>query len=94
MTTNASTWNSRATSPSGSTRASEGRYDGSGYGQFKEDVGEAVVQLLAPIQDRYRELRSDDAELQRLLAKGADKAREASAPTLQAMYQRMGFVRP
>jgi tryptophanyl-tRNA synthetase len=72
----------------------EGRYDGAGYGQFKEDVGEAVVQLLEPIQERYRELRSDDAELQRLLAVGADKAREASTPTLAAMYERMGFVRP
>ena len=72
----------------------ESRYDGAGYGQFKEDVGEAVVQLLAPIQERYRELRSDDAELQRLLAIGADKAREASGTTLETMYERMGFVRP
>jgi tryptophanyl-tRNA synthetase len=72
----------------------ENRYDGAGYGQFKEDVGEAVVQLFAPIQERYRQLRSDDAELQRLLAVGAEKARDASAPTLSAMYERMGFVRP
>jgi tryptophanyl-tRNA synthetase len=72
----------------------ESRYDGAGYGQFKEDVGEAVVRLLAPIQERYRELRSDDAELQRLLAIGADKAREASGTTLETMYERMGFVRP
>jgi tryptophanyl-tRNA synthetase len=71
----------------------ESRYDGAGYGQFKEDVGEAVVQLLSPIQERYRELRADDAELQRLLAIGADKAREASAQTLESMYERMGFVR-
>jgi tryptophanyl-tRNA synthetase len=72
----------------------ESRYDGAGYGQFKEDVGEAVVALVAPIQERFRELRSDDAELQRLLRIGADKAREASTPTLSAMYERMGFVRP
>jgi tryptophanyl-tRNA synthetase len=72
----------------------ESRYDGAGYGRFKEDVGEAVVQLLVPIQERYRELRADDAELQRLLRIGADKASEASAPTLEAMYERMGFVRP
>jgi tryptophanyl-tRNA synthetase len=72
----------------------ESRYDGAGYGQFKEDVAEAVVELLAPIQARYRNLRSDDAELQRMLGIGADKAREASAPTLEAMYERMGFVRP
>jgi tryptophanyl-tRNA synthetase len=72
----------------------ESRYDGAGYGQFKEDVGEAVVALVAPIQERYRELRADDAELQRLLRLGADKAREAAAPTLRAMYERMGFVEP
>jgi tryptophanyl-tRNA synthetase len=73
--------------------AIESRYDGSGYGQFKSDVAEAVVALIAPIQGRYAELRADDTELQRMLAKGADKAREASAPTLEAMYDRMGFVR-
>jgi tryptophanyl-tRNA synthetase len=72
----------------------EARYDGAGYGQFKADVAEAVVALVEPIQARYRELRADDAELQRLLGIGADKAREASAPTLAAMYERMGFVRP
>jgi tryptophanyl-tRNA synthetase len=72
----------------------ESRYDGQGYGQFKEDVGEAVVELFAPIQQRYDELRADEAELRRMLARGAEKAREASAPTLEAMYERMGFVRP
>jgi tryptophanyl-tRNA synthetase len=72
----------------------EGRYDGSGYGQFKEDVAEAVVGLLGPIQQRYSELRADETELRAMLARGADKAREASAPTLEQMYERMGFVRP
>jgi tryptophanyl-tRNA synthetase len=72
----------------------EARYDGSGYGQFKEDVADAVVELFAPIQRRYDELRSDEAELRSLLARGAEKAREASAPTLEQMYERMGFVRP
>jgi tryptophanyl-tRNA synthetase len=73
--------------------AIQARYDGSGYGQFKEDVGEAVVTLFAPIQERYRELRADEEELRRLLAVGAEKAREASASTLDAMYDRMGFVK-
>jgi tryptophanyl-tRNA synthetase len=72
----------------------ESRYDGQGYGRFKEDVGEAVVELLDPIQRRYEELRADEGELRRMLARGAEKAREASAPTLEAMYERMGFVRP
>jgi tryptophanyl-tRNA synthetase len=71
----------------------ERRFDGSGYGEFKEAVGEAVVELLAPIQERYRALRGDERELQRLLAVGAEKARRASEPTLEAMYERMGFVK-
>jgi tryptophanyl-tRNA synthetase len=77
-----------------SFEAIESRYDGAGYGQFKQDVGEAVVALLDPIRLRYEELRADEGELRRLLAQGADKAREASAPTLEQMYERMGFVRP
>jgi tryptophanyl-tRNA synthetase len=74
--------------------AIEAAYDGGGYGAFKEAVAEAVVTLLDPIRQRYEELRGDPAELERLLALGAEKAREASAPTLQAMYERMGFARP
>jgi tryptophanyl-tRNA synthetase len=73
--------------------AIEARYDGAGYGPFKGDVAEAVVELLEPVQKRYEDLRSDSRELERLLAVGAEKAREASAPTLTAMFDRMGFVR-
>jgi tryptophanyl-tRNA synthetase len=72
----------------------EARYDGSGYGQFKQDVADAIVAVLEPIQSRYRTLRDDPAELMRLLALGADKARAVSAPTLETMYERMGFTRP
>jgi tryptophanyl-tRNA synthetase len=74
--------------------AIEARYSNGGYGQFKSDVAEAVITLLEPIQAQYTELRSDPGELSRLLAIGAAKAREASAPTLRAMYERMGFVLP
>jgi tryptophanyl-tRNA synthetase len=69
-------------------------YDGAGYGDFKGDVGDAVAELLTPVRERYLELRADEGELRRLLALGADRARAASAPTLAAMYERMGFVRP
>jgi tryptophanyl-tRNA synthetase len=72
----------------------EARYDGGGYGEFKSDVAEAVVALLDPIRMSYQELRSDAVELERLLAHGAAKARETAAPTLEQMYERMGFVRP
>jgi tryptophanyl-tRNA synthetase len=71
----------------------QARYEGQGYGTFKTEVADAVIELLAPVQQRFRELRSDPGELQRLLALGADKAREASAPTLETMYERMGFAR-
>jgi tryptophanyl-tRNA synthetase len=71
----------------------EARYAGQGYGQLKADVGEAVVELLAPFQARYRELRADDAELRRMPALGAAKAAAAAAPTLKTMYERMGFFR-
>jgi tryptophanyl-tRNA synthetase len=74
--------------------ALEARYDGGGYGHFKNEVAEAVVELLNPIRTRYEELRADAAELERLLAQGADKARAVSAPTLERMYERMGFVSP
>jgi tryptophanyl-tRNA synthetase len=74
--------------------AIEARYDGRGYGPFKADVAEAVVALLDPIRRRYEAIRADEPELRRLLAQGAEKARAASAPTLAAMYERMGFARP
>jgi tryptophanyl-tRNA synthetase len=72
----------------------ESRYDGSGYGRFKDDVAKAVIELFAPIQRRYDELRADEVELRALLARGAEKARAESQPTLEQMYERMSFVRP
>jgi tryptophanyl-tRNA synthetase len=71
----------------------ESRYDGQGYGQFKADVAEAVVSLLEPVRLRYDELIADPGELERLLRLGAEKARTASAPTLESMYERMGFAK-
>ncbi|HET7130028.1 MAG TPA: tryptophan--tRNA ligase [Gaiellaceae bacterium] len=71
----------------------EGDYDGKGYGDLKTDVGEAVVELFRPMQERFNELRTDEPELRRLLQIGAGKARDTAAPTLEQMYERMGFVR-
>jgi tryptophanyl-tRNA synthetase len=72
----------------------EAHYGDSGYGQFKQDVGDAVVALLAPVQERYAELRADETALLQLLRLGAEKARLASSPTLERMYETMGFVQP
>jgi len=74
--------------------ALEQRFNGSGYGDLKEAVGEAVVALLGPIRERFESLRADERELQRLLAVGAEKARRASEPTLDQMYDHMGFAKP
>jgi tryptophanyl-tRNA synthetase len=73
--------------------ALEQRFQGSGYGDLKEAVGESVVDLLTPIRERFEALRADERELQRLLAVGAEKARRTSEPTLEVIYDRMGFVR-
>jgi tryptophanyl-tRNA synthetase len=70
----------------------EQRFDGEGYGPFKEAVAEAVAELVAPIQQRYADVLADQGELDRLLQVGAGKASEASRPTLEAMFDRMGFV--
>jgi tryptophanyl-tRNA synthetase len=74
--------------------AIESRYDGEGYGTFKQEVGDAVVALFEPVQERYQELRADEGELTRLLELGAGKARDVSTLTLEAMYERMGFAKP
>jgi tryptophanyl-tRNA synthetase len=74
--------------------AIENRYRDAGYGSFKSDVADAVIELLTPIRNRYRELRADGGELERMLAAGAARARETSEPTLRAMYEQMGFARP
>jgi tryptophanyl-tRNA synthetase len=72
----------------------EARYDGSGYGKFKEDVAEAVVALLDPIRLRYGELRGNPTELRAVLADGAAKAGSISNETLKVAYDRVGLVAP
>ncbi len=72
----------------------EARYDGTGYGKFKEDVAEAVVTLLDPIRLRYGELRANQAVLRAILAEGAAKAELIAAETLEVAYERVGFVAP
>ncbi|HYG95853.1 MAG TPA: tryptophan--tRNA ligase, partial [Solirubrobacterales bacterium] len=69
----------------------EKEFEGSGYGDFKKAVAEAVVEYLSPVQERYRELRADEAELERILGLGAEKARAVAAPVLADVRERMGF---
>ena len=71
----------------------EAEYDGRGYGDLKKDLAEAVVERVAPIRERTLELMEDPAELDRLLAIGADKASERAERTLATVYERVGFLR-
>lgn len=64
------------------------------YGPLKADAGEAVVEILAPIQHCYHELMGDKAELSRLLRTGAEKARSVASATLERTYSNIGMLSP
>jgi tryptophanyl-tRNA synthetase len=70
------------------------RYEGKGYGDFKRDVADAVLAYMEPIQARYAELSADPGEVKRLLALGAERARELAVPTLELVRERVGFLQP
>jgi tryptophanyl-tRNA synthetase len=70
----------------------EQRYAGAGYGAFKKDLGEVVVDTLAPIRERTEKMLADDAELDRLLADGAARAREVASKTMASVRERVGFL--
>ncbi|KUI09041.1 tryptophan--tRNA ligase [Mycolicibacterium acapulense] len=69
-------------------------YAGRGYGDLKADTAEAVVEFVTPIKARVDELLADPAELESILAAGAERARDVSATTLRRVYDRLGFLRP
>ena len=74
----------------------EREFDSSGYGAFKQAVADAVVEYLAPVRERYRELRGDEDALERTLAEGAEQARAIASETLRDVRRAMGVgpVRP
>jgi tryptophanyl-tRNA synthetase len=72
--------------------AVEREFAGQGYGAFKQAVGEATAQLLAPVRERYRELRADEAGIERALAQGAERAREIAVPVMADVRSVMGVA--
>ena len=70
----------------------ETEFAGKGYGDLKGAVADAVVALTEPMQARTKELLSDNVELDRLLALGAEKASEIAEQTLADVYQKLGFI--
>jgi tryptophanyl-tRNA synthetase len=75
-----------------STDALERQYSGSGYGTFKKDLAEVVVGALAPIRERTEKLLANEAELDRILADGAARARKVASATMALVRERVGFL--
>lgn len=75
-------------------RELEDAYTGKGYGDLKKDLAEVVVDFITPIQERVRSYVDDPAELDKVLARGAERAREVGARTLATVYERVGFLPP
>jgi len=69
-------------------------YAGKGYGDFKKDLVEVVLDFVRPFQERARAYLDDPAQLDKLLAMGAEKARPVAAATLALVYDRIGFLPP
>ena len=67
-------------------------YDGKGYGDLKKDVAAVVIDMATPYRDRTLELLADPTELDRILAEGAERARDVASATLARVYDRVGFL--
>ena len=67
-------------------------YQGRGYGDFKNDVAEAVVECIRPIRTEYDKLIADKAYLMDICTKGAENAQRISQRTLKKVYKKVGFV--
>jgi len=68
----------------------EREFDGGGYGRFKQAVADELVGYLAPVRERYQELRPDEHRLDSVLAEGAERARAIASGTLAEVRARMG----
>lgn len=68
------------------------RYEGLGYGAFKDDLAEVVIAGLTPIQEKYKELISDKEYLEKVYKEGAQKASYKAEKTLRKVYKKVGFI--
>jgi tryptophanyl-tRNA synthetase len=70
----------------------ENAYAGKGYGDFKNDLADALIAFLAPVRERYHELRGDPARLTAILEQGAARAQAIARENLALAKERMGFL--
>lgn len=69
-------------------------YEDKMYGHLKKDTADAVVTMIEPIQQRFYQIRDDQAELNKIMTSGAEKASEKAEKTLKSVYEAIGFVTP
>ncbi|CRK59872.1 Tryptophanyl-tRNA synthetase [Alloactinosynnema sp. L-07] len=67
-------------------------YEGKGYGDLKKDLGEVVADFVTPVRDQVKSYLDDPAELDKVLARGAERAREVASVTLARVYDKIGFL--
>jgi tryptophanyl-tRNA synthetase len=72
----------------------EAKYQGSGYGGFKKDLAELVVASFTPIRERTEQFLADEPELDRVLAAGAERARQVAGQTMATVRDRIGLLKP
>jgi tryptophanyl-tRNA synthetase len=70
----------------------EQAYAGRGYGDFKADLADALIAFLAPVRERYTDLRADPAHLTAILERGAARAQAIARENLALAKERMGFL--
>ncbi len=68
------------------------RFAGKGYGPFKQELGDAVVAFLEPVQRRFKEIMADRKSLERVLAEGAERASRRAGRLLEKVYRKVGFI--
>ncbi|WP_129599631.1 tryptophan--tRNA ligase [Anaerophilus nitritogenes] len=70
----------------------ENMYEGKGYGEFKNDTAEVIIEGLRPIREKYEDLLKNKDYLEDIYAKGAQKAQKTSLKTLRKVYKKVGFI--
>lgn len=68
------------------------KYEGEGYGKFKADLAEVVIEGLRPIRERYNEIRNDKEYLEKIYKDGAEKAERKARKILRKVYKKVGFI--
>ncbi|MER2208771.1 MAG: tryptophan--tRNA ligase, partial [Rhodococcus sp. (in: high G+C Gram-positive bacteria)] len=69
-------------------------YEGKGYGDLKTDTADVLTEFVTPLKAKVDGYLADEAELDRIIAAGAHRAREVSSRTLAAVYDKVGFLAP